>query len=141
HERDRKAKYHQQYKRLYHPFWRMKRRQNGRTNLDNKPADDRVGDGNLVNVAPLQLGKEVIDLHGNLSRSITRWPMLRRVIALASAPPPATWSLLSRAGGRVAAQGRESARRTQSCRSEVQHPKPLDGSHEIIAVEERLLRG
>src|SRR4051812_8302919 len=41
----------------------MKRRQHGRTNLDNKPADDRVGDGNLVDIAPLQLGEEIVARH------------------------------------------------------------------------------
>src|SRR5207237_9323273 len=67
HERDREPKRDQHYERLHHPFRRMKGRQHGRTNLDHKPADDGVRNRNLVNVAPLQLGKEVIDLHGSLS--------------------------------------------------------------------------
>jgi hypothetical protein len=40
----------------------MKGRQNGRTNLHHEPTDDAVGNGNLVDVAPLKFGKE--RLHG-----------------------------------------------------------------------------
>jgi hypothetical protein len=40
------------------PIWNFEDRKNLCRDLDQEPADDRVGDRNLVNVAPLQLGKE-----------------------------------------------------------------------------------
>src|SRR5205085_8603175 len=36
-------------------------------NLDKQPADNRVRDRNLVNVAPLQFGEEIVDLHFGFS--------------------------------------------------------------------------
>jgi hypothetical protein len=67
-QRDRKAKCHQHHERLHHPFRRMKRRQHGRTNLDNKPADDCISDRNLV--ASLQLGEEIVNLHEALTLNL-----------------------------------------------------------------------
>jgi len=32
--------------------------------LRQKPSNSRIGDGNLVNIAPLQFGKEVARIHG-----------------------------------------------------------------------------
>ena len=37
--------------------------ENLRSDLDREPADDRISDSDLVNVASLQLGKEVVDPH------------------------------------------------------------------------------
>jgi hypothetical protein len=31
--------------------------------LNQEPTDDRIGDRNLVNVAPLQFGEKIVDLH------------------------------------------------------------------------------
>src|SRR6266700_1512770 len=66
-KRDRKAKNHQHHERLHYPFRSMKGRQHGRTNLDNKPANYRVRDRDLVNIPPLQLGKEVTRVHFGFS--------------------------------------------------------------------------
>jgi hypothetical protein len=33
--------------------------------LDQQPTDDGIRDGDLVNIAPLQLGEEIVDLHSD----------------------------------------------------------------------------
>ena len=45
------------------PIWNFKERKDLRRNLDQQPRDNRIRDCNLVNIAPLQLGEEVVDLH------------------------------------------------------------------------------
>src|SRR6266700_2238990 len=75
---------------LHRPLRRIERGKENRRSLNEEPRHNRVGDGYFVNITPFQLGEEVVDLHEACRRSITRWPMLRRLIALASAPPPAT---------------------------------------------------
>ena len=42
----------------------MKRRHHRRRDLHDQPANDRIGDRDLVNIAPLQLGEEAGDFHG-----------------------------------------------------------------------------
>ena len=56
HERNRKTDDDENDDGLCHPFWRVKHRQHGAYDLNDEPTDDPVGDGNLVNVAALQLG-------------------------------------------------------------------------------------
>ena len=47
----------------YDPIGNFQEWKDLRGDLDRQPADDRICDCNFVNIAPLQLGKEVIDLH------------------------------------------------------------------------------
>src|SRR6478609_6109034 len=42
----------------HNPIWNLEEWKNLRRDLDHKPADNRVRHGNLVNIAPLQLGEE-----------------------------------------------------------------------------------
>jgi hypothetical protein len=44
--------------KTFHPTRRFKSREEDRARLDQEPRDYRVGDRDLVNIAPLQLGKE-----------------------------------------------------------------------------------
>ena len=48
-----------------YPVRNVEHRKNLREALGKRPTGDRVRDPNLVNVAPLQFGKEVVDLHGS----------------------------------------------------------------------------
>src|SRR5437762_11140489 len=48
---------------LHRPLRRIERGKENRRSLNEEPRHNRVGDGYFVNVAPLQLGKEVVDLH------------------------------------------------------------------------------
>src|SRR5207248_2349633 len=45
------------------PDWNLQEWKDLRGDLNQEPADNRVGDGNLVNVAPLQLPEEIARLH------------------------------------------------------------------------------
>src|SRR5882724_1901830 len=45
------------------PIWNLEEREDLRRYLHQQPCDDRVGDRNLVNVAPLQLSEEVLWIH------------------------------------------------------------------------------
>jgi hypothetical protein len=45
----------------------MKGRDNRRGDLHHQPADNGIGDRNLVNVAPLQLGEKILRLHFDAS--------------------------------------------------------------------------
>ena len=46
------------------PVWNFQEWKNLRGKLNQEPADNRVGDGNFINVAPLQLGEEALWIHG-----------------------------------------------------------------------------
>ena len=48
---------------LHHPIRNFKDWENLCRDLDEQPANDRVRDRNLVNVAPLQLGEEIVRVH------------------------------------------------------------------------------
>src|SRR5438094_481496 len=48
---------------LHHPRWRFEGREQDRRCLNQEPGDNRIGHRNLVNVTPLQLGKEVCGIH------------------------------------------------------------------------------
>src|SRR5207253_10980748 len=65
-KRDRKTNYNQEYDQADAPTRNFKEGKDLRRYLNQQPADNDVGDGNLVNVAPLQLGEEVVDLHCEL---------------------------------------------------------------------------
>ena len=50
-------------KNLHRPLRRIERGKENRRRLNEESGHNRVGDGYFVNIAPLQLGKEVVDLH------------------------------------------------------------------------------
>src|SRR5438309_4760393 len=52
---------------LHRPLRRIERGKKNRCRLNGEPRDHRIRDGNLVNITPLQLGKEVVDLHFGFS--------------------------------------------------------------------------
>src|SRR5437764_12637188 len=52
---------------LHRPLRRIERRKENRRSLNEEPCHNRVGDGYFVNVAPLQLGEEIVDLHFGFS--------------------------------------------------------------------------
>ena len=64
HECDRKPEEHDRDKHLHHPRRRLKGREQNRRRLNEQPRHHRVGDRDLVNIAPLQLGEEI--LHDDL---------------------------------------------------------------------------
>src|SRR5260221_13772859 len=54
----------------------MQRRDNGRRDLYDQPTNDRVCDGDLINIAPLQLGEEASRVHSGIpasKRSTSFW--------------------------------------------------------------------
>src|SRR2546430_4199027 len=48
---------------LHRPLRRIERGKENRRSLNEEPRHNRVGDGNLVNIAPLQLREKIVDLH------------------------------------------------------------------------------
>src|SRR5947207_13462245 len=130
HERDRESDRDQQYHQPHNPIWNLQERKNLRRDLDQKPADNRISHSNLVNVAPLQLGEEILRVHRIIW--LSRIPNERRVLppAIASAQgrPLLALHLPSLAAYGAVAPVRESVRRRRSYHSEVLHPKHLDDS-------------
>src|SRR5437016_13512010 len=63
HQRNRESNNNDEDDNLHHPLRRIESRKKNRRSLNEEPRHNRVGDGYFVNVAPLQLGKEVVDLH------------------------------------------------------------------------------
>jgi hypothetical protein len=45
------------------PVWNLEERENLRSYLHQQPRNDRVGDRDFVNIAPLQLSEEVLRVH------------------------------------------------------------------------------
>src|SRR6476620_9169786 len=62
-ECDWKANRNDRDNQSHNPIWNLEEWKNLRRDLDHKPADNPVCDGNLVNIAPLQLGEEVGGFH------------------------------------------------------------------------------
>ena len=62
-QRDGKANHDSEHDETHGPGWNFEEGKNLRGNLNQEPANDRVSDGHLINVAPLELGEEVIGLH------------------------------------------------------------------------------
>ena len=52
---------------LHRPLRRIERGKENRCCLNREPRDHSVSDRHLVNVAPLQLGEKVVDLHFSVS--------------------------------------------------------------------------
>jgi hypothetical protein len=57
-ERDGKSNYDREHDQPHRPTRDLKERENLRRDLDEQPRHNRISDGNLVDVAPLQLGEE-----------------------------------------------------------------------------------
>jgi hypothetical protein len=49
--------------RDHNPVWNFQERQNLCGNLNQEPANNRVRDRDFINIAPLQLSEEIVDLH------------------------------------------------------------------------------
>ena len=62
-ERDGKPDDNCEHNKAHCPIRNFEKRKDLGGNLNEQPTDDRVRDRDLVNVAPLQLGEEVVDLH------------------------------------------------------------------------------
>src|SRR5207248_8748052 len=62
-ERHRKAEDDDDDKYLHHPRRRVESREENRRRLNEEPGNDRIRDRDFVNVAPLQLGEQIINLH------------------------------------------------------------------------------
>ena len=62
-ERGRKSECDHGHKSFHDPRRRFERRQKNRGGLDQQPRRHGIGDGNLVDIAPLQLGEEVGRFH------------------------------------------------------------------------------
>src|SRR5262249_34368312 len=63
HERNRKSNNQNEDDNLHRPLRRIERGKKNGCGLNREPCDDRVRDRDLVNIAPLELGEEVVDLH------------------------------------------------------------------------------
>src|SRR5439155_15009847 len=75
---NRKAEDDDDDKYLHHPWRRVESRKENRRRLKQEPPNDRIRDRDLVNVAPLQLGEEVVDLHRGLPEKIRVMSCLKR---------------------------------------------------------------
>src|SRR6266853_1558180 len=62
-QRHRKAEDDDDDKYLHHPWRRVEGRKENRRRLKQEPGNNRIRDRHFVNVAPLQLGEKVVDLH------------------------------------------------------------------------------
>src|SRR5205823_13702035 len=58
HQRDWKSDRDECDHQTHNPVWNFQEWKNLRGDLDQQPTDDRIRDGNFVNVAPLQFRKE-----------------------------------------------------------------------------------
>jgi len=63
HERDWKSDHDCEHDEAHRPVRNFEKRKDLSRDLHEQPPNNRIGNGNLVNVAPLQLGEEVVDLH------------------------------------------------------------------------------
>ena len=63
-QRDRKTESHSRDEHLHHPRRRLEVGNKNRASLNKQPRHHGVGDGYLVDVAPLQLGEKVFRMHG-----------------------------------------------------------------------------
>src|SRR5207253_8362213 len=66
-ERDRESSRDQYDHQPHDPSWNLQERENLGGNLNQEPADNRIGDRNFINIASLQLGEEILDLHSGFS--------------------------------------------------------------------------
>src|SRR5438067_1679163 len=63
HQRNREPNNKDEDDNLHRPLRRIERGKKNRRSLNEEPCHNRVGDGYFVNITPLQLGEEVVDLH------------------------------------------------------------------------------
>src|SRR6266581_5995238 len=62
-QRDRETEDNQQHYRARNRIGEMQRRNHGCGDLHHEPSNDRVSDGNFVDIAPFQLSEEVLRIH------------------------------------------------------------------------------
>src|SRR5207248_1628599 len=75
-------------KNLHHPGRRFESREQNGSCLNQQPRHDRVGDGDPVNLASLQLGKKGSRVHANAGKvTATRFPYTNRKYPLRCRPP------------------------------------------------------
>src|SRR5438105_698581 len=136
-ERNWESNHNQRNDQAHHPVRYFQERKDLGCDLNEDPRHNRIGDRNLINIAPLQLREE-----GRLlAHPVRDWRRLRPANTSAQVRQLAVLHLPSPAAYGAAAPVRESVRRRRSCHSEVLHPKQLDDSHETAGAEETLLRG
>src|SRR4029453_18459269 len=63
HEGNGKTNHNEHYHQPDGPIRNLEERENLRSYLHQQPRDDCVGNRNFVNVAPLQLGEEIAEVH------------------------------------------------------------------------------
>src|SRR5438477_9889647 len=66
-ERNREPNNKNEDDNLHRPLRRIERGKKNRCRLNREPRDHGVSNRDFVNIAPLQLGKEVVDLHFGFS--------------------------------------------------------------------------
>ena len=71
-QRDRKTKGRDKDNKPNRPVRNVEEWKNLRSDLNQKPADDGIRDSNFVNIAPLQLGKEIALVHPSLGVRVFR---------------------------------------------------------------------
>src|ERR1700730_1808394 len=64
-QRDWKACDQNQHDQTHRPIWNVEKGKNLRRDLNQQPRRDRIRDRDFVNVAPFQLGEEIVDLHSD----------------------------------------------------------------------------
>src|ERR1700720_381953 len=74
-ECDWKSNREDDHEDLHRRRWRIESRKENRRCLDQEPRDDQIGGRDFVNVAPLQFGKEIVDLHffGSITFFTSAW--------------------------------------------------------------------
>src|SRR5436190_17170870 len=83
-ERNREPNNKDEDDNLHRPLRRIERGKKNRCRLNDQPRDNRVGDGYLVNIAPLEFGEEVFDLHETPLRKM----IVRDISSPESVTPP-----------------------------------------------------
>src|SRR5437867_150906 len=66
-QRNRESDHEQQHHQSHRPIWNLKKWEDLRRDLNQQPRHNRIRDRDLVNIAALQLGKEVTRVHFGFS--------------------------------------------------------------------------
>src|SRR5437870_9069632 len=70
-ECNRKSDHDCEHDEAHGPIWNFEKWENLRRDLDQQPANYGISHRNLIDVAPLHLGEEIVDLHEAEMRKIT----------------------------------------------------------------------
>jgi hypothetical protein len=73
-ESDGKTEKHQYHHQSYGPGWDLENGKGRGRDLNNQPANDGVGDGHPVDMAPFQFGKELTWIHSLRPELVSRFP-------------------------------------------------------------------